>query len=35
VEGGQVDIFTDPLASPTGFPVKVAQLEHTLSDSAE
>jgi len=35
VEGGQVDIFTDPLASPTGFPFKVAQLEHTLSDSAE
>lgn len=26
-------IFTDPLASPTGFPFKVAQLEGTLSES--
>lgn len=25
-------VFTDPLASPTGFPFKVAQLEGTLSD---
>ena len=25
-------MFTDPLASPTGFPFKVAQLEGTLSD---
>ena len=25
-------IFTDPLASPTGFPLKIAQLDGTLSD---
>jgi nitronate monooxygenase len=29
---GRVEIFTDPLASPTGFPFKVAALEGTLSD---
>lgn len=29
---GQATVFTDPLASPTGFPFKVAQLEDTLSD---
>lgn len=29
---GQARIFTDPLASPTGFPFKVAQLDNTLSD---
>ena len=29
---GQAKVFTDPLASPTGFPFKVAQLEGTLSD---
>lgn len=29
---GQATVFTDPLASPTGFPFKVAQLEGTLSD---
>jgi nitronate monooxygenase len=29
---GTAKIFTDPLASPTGFPFKVAQLEGTLSD---
>jgi NAD(P)H-dependent flavin oxidoreductase YrpB (nitropropane dioxygenase family) len=29
---GKARIFTDPLASPTGFPFKVAQLENTLSD---
>ncbi len=34
VETGEVEIFTDPLASPTGFPFKVAQLEDTLSDHA-
>ena len=28
------EVFTDPLASPTGFPFKVAQLEGTLSDAA-
>ena len=31
---GQVEVFTDPHASPTGFPFKVAQLEDTLSDPA-
>jgi nitronate monooxygenase len=29
---GTARVFTDPLASPTGFPFKVAQLEGTLSD---
>jgi nitronate monooxygenase len=29
---GETKVFTDPLASPTGFPFKVAQLEGTLSD---
>jgi nitronate monooxygenase len=29
---GGVRVFTDPLASPTGFPFKVAQLEGTLSE---
>jgi len=29
---GKAEIFTDPLASPTGFPFKVAKLEGTLSD---
>jgi nitronate monooxygenase len=29
---GQAKVFTDPLASPTGFPFKVAPLEGTLSD---
>jgi nitronate monooxygenase len=28
------DIFTDPAASPTGFPIKLLQLEGTLSDDA-
>ena len=28
----RVDVFTDPVASPTGFPFKVAQLEQTLSE---
>src|ERR1035441_9830647 len=28
---GQAGVFTDPLASPAGFPFKVAQLEQTLS----
>ncbi len=31
---GQAHVFTDPVASPTGFPFKVAQLEDTLSDDA-
>jgi nitronate monooxygenase len=30
---GKARIFTDPLASPTGFPFKVAQLENSLSDA--
>jgi nitronate monooxygenase len=29
---GTGEVFTDPLASPTGFPFKVAQLEGTSSD---
>jgi nitronate monooxygenase len=29
---GEAKVFTDPLASPTGFPFKVAQLEGTLSE---
>jgi len=29
---GRVRIFTDPVASPTGFPFKVVQMEDTLSD---
>ncbi len=29
---GQAKAFTDPVASPTGFPFKVAQLEGTLSE---
>jgi len=29
---GQASVFTDPLASPTGFPFKAAQLEGTLSE---
>jgi nitronate monooxygenase len=32
VEAGRVTVFTDPLASPTGFPFKVVSLEGTLSD---
>jgi NAD(P)H-dependent flavin oxidoreductase YrpB (nitropropane dioxygenase family) len=31
---GQARVFTDPVASPTGFPFKVAQVEQTLSDPA-
>lgn len=30
----QLEVFTDPLASPTGFPLKVVQLEGTVSDPA-
>ena len=29
---GDIEIFTDPLASPTGFPFKVVELQGTLSD---
>ena len=31
---GTISIFTDPLASPTGFPFKVVQMEGTYSDPA-
>lgn len=31
---GKGRVFTDPLASPTGFPFKVAQLEGTLSEAS-
>lgn len=31
---GDLCIFTDPMASPTGFPFKVVELEGTLSDPA-
>lgn len=31
VVAGRVTVFTDPLASPTGFPFKVVELEGTLS----
>jgi len=31
---GKTQVFTDPLASPTGFPFKVAHLEGSLSDPA-
>jgi nitronate monooxygenase len=31
---GQARVFTDPVASPTGFPFKVAQLDDTLSNAA-
>jgi NAD(P)H-dependent flavin oxidoreductase YrpB (nitropropane dioxygenase family) len=32
---GKGEIFTDPVASPTGFPFKIVQLEGTVSDPAE
>ncbi len=31
---GTARVFTDPAASPTGFPLKVAQLESTVSEQA-
>ncbi len=31
---GTAEVFTDPLASPTGFPFKVAHLEGTSSDTS-
>lgn len=34
VRAGDAGVLTDPLASPTGFPFKVLQLEGTLSDQA-
>ncbi len=33
VLNGDIDVFTDPLVSPTGYPFKVVQLEGTMSDS--
>lgn len=33
VEAGHAHVFTDPLASPTGFPFKVAELKGTCSDA--
>ena len=30
---GTADIFTDPLASPTGFPIKIMRLDGSLSDA--
>jgi nitronate monooxygenase len=32
---GEAHIFTDPVASPTGFPFKVIQMEGTLSEQPE
>lgn len=32
---GAVGVFTDPVASPTGFPFKVVQLEGTLAEAAQ
>lgn len=34
ISEGNLDIFTDPLASPTGFPFKVARLTGTVSEPA-
>jgi nitronate monooxygenase len=34
VRSGTASVFTDPLASPTSFPFKVARLEGTMSDDA-
>jgi nitronate monooxygenase len=31
---GKVDVFTDPVASPTGFPFKVLQLDESLSNAS-
>jgi nitronate monooxygenase len=32
IADGTLDVFTDPLASPTGFPFKVARLQGTASE---
>ena len=32
---GKARVFTDPVASPTGFPFKVVQMEGTLSETAD
>jgi len=29
---GQIEVFTDPVASPTGFPFKIVQIEDTVSE---
>lgn len=34
IASGRADVFTDPLASPSGFPFKVAQLSGSLSERA-
>jgi nitronate monooxygenase len=34
VKSGSLSVFTDPVASPTGFPFKVVQLAGTLADPA-
>jgi nitronate monooxygenase len=34
VRAGDAHVFTDPLASPTGFPFKVLELEGSLSEPA-
>jgi NAD(P)H-dependent flavin oxidoreductase YrpB (nitropropane dioxygenase family) len=34
VRSGEIDVLTDPLASPTGFPFKVVTLDGTLSGDA-
>jgi nitronate monooxygenase len=34
IRAGTARVHTDPLASPTGFPFKIAQLAQTLSDAA-
>lgn len=34
VLAGRASVFTDPVASPTGFPFKVARLERSLSEPA-
>ncbi len=34
VRGGCPDVYTDPLASPTGFPFKVAQVEGSLAEAS-
>lgn len=31
---GELDVFTDPVASPTGFPFKVLRLEKSMADPA-
>jgi nitronate monooxygenase len=35
IESGKAEVFTDPAASPTGFPFKVVRLEGTLSEERE